>query len=510
MREAGCTQNCGATATLEPGGRASISTSALVRGVRTSFRVLFADEPEPPTNSLGYVIAEPPLPPQPTPPQDVQDVPPAPAPAPAPPPAPAAPSATSLLLLGGINGQIEPKLDLSNTGDATKPLILSPDHPYLSDHRRFFKGTASVEARLIVPQWGFGEGTLTVKDGEYARDSTLSLSTSKYRLVLQSAKVQFAFGKIAFASPSAKVALNEVGEGAQLEFGERMGLKQAALNASVIVKRQRHPDLTTKPGRDDNALLFQYTNVPVNLGIFDKAGFYALFGRDENQDDEHSYAVAGTELKINMPAGLIGAFEGFTSFYLSRRGQGKFDDGTRGGVFLTNVIYKPKSRPKDGVTAYLGFGSADDASTSRDEGYISENQGFAPDIIFFGMLTRPLRFGDTPGIGFGLGNKTYASLGYSLDGWSALTPLARLILGDKGVISSNSALSFHKYNLREDRAAHAGRDAGWEVDLKFAIETLPRVRVNVGLGYYSPGDAVNDIIRKDMWAITSGVVISDK
>jgi hypothetical protein len=487
---------CSAKATIKAGAHAFIRADFLPVNAVVPFRTRFVEELETPTNSLGYVRWNP-----------------AAGAAVAPP--------NQYTITGGINGLVEPKLALSNPADITKPLTLSPTSPFVGGERRFFRGTANFDGTMFVPQWGSGEATITLKDGEYGRDPTLSVAASKYRINLVSINgLALRFGKFLFAAPSNKVAINELGEGFQFDLSPLVQF-EGALNASVIVKRQRHPDATAAPLRDDSALLVQFTGIPFQRtpdrkrrsAFFRTASFYALFGRDENTADEHSYATVGSEIAFALPqTARHGYLSGATALYVSRRGQGKFDDSARGGVSFTRIAYTPivssdPKAPSDTFTALLGIGSADDAATSRDEGYISENQAFAPDIIFFALLTRPLRVGDTPGIGFGLGNKLYIGAQYSTNRWSLLHEVAKLLLDPKEIASWSSTLSLHKYDLREHRATHRGTDAGWEVDLRFTVETLPKVKVNLGVGYYRPGEALADIVQKDVWAVTSGVVI---
>ena len=488
-------------ATIEPGNRASIGAEFLKADVLTEFRVGFDDGSDVPTNSFGYLVWRPRAA--------------APLDAPVAQPALGDSPPNQFLILGGISGLVEPELDLSVPADITKPTILGTANPYVGGQRRFFRGAASADATFFVKNWGSAEATVTLKDGEYGRESTLNLSASKIRINLLSVNgLALRFGRFTFATPSSKVALNEVGEGFQVDLSPLVRFN-GALNVSVITKRQRHPDASTAPVRDDTATLVAFTGIPVGirgLSFFRTANFYALYGRDENKADEHSYATVGTEIALARPRTTSrGNVAGSTSFYVSRRGYAA-SDSVKGGVFFTELSYSPKKEgapqtdPNDTWKAMVGIGAADDANTTSDESYVSENQGFAPDIIFFSLLARPLRVGGTPGIGSGLGNKTYLGLQYSTDRWSLLRQVAVLLVPNE-IRAWNTTVSLHKYNLREVRGGHSGRDAGWEADVKFFVETLPKVKVNLGFGYYKPGDAVADFIRDDMWAITSGVVI---
>ncbi len=488
---------CSASASIDPGGQAFIGARFLVPNKLTAFSVTFSLESDPPTNSSGYVVwRQTPAPKQLPPPSNV------------------------LRILGGINGQVEPKLPLTDPTDITKPLTLSTASPYDGGERRYFKSTVNLDGTLFVPAWGSGEGTITFKDGELGRDSTLNLSASKYRVNLISENgLALRFGKFVFAAPSNKVSVNEAGEGFQFDLSRFIGF-HGAFSASVITKRQRPPDATTKPNHDDNETLLQYTGIPFHTGADDRsaaffrtASFYALFGRDENRLDEHSYATTGSEVTFAVPPTKThGYLSGSSSLYLSRRGAGAFDGSTHGGVFFTRAAYTPQvsadpKAPTDTFTGLLGIGSADNSATTRDEGYVGEGQGFTPDIIFFSLLSRPLRVGGTPGIGSGLGNKRYLGLQYSTTRWSLLREFARLLLADDEIRSWSTVISVHKYDLRQARLGQNGRNAGWEGDLKFVVETLPKVRVNLGMGYYAPGNAVNDIIKRRVWAVTSGVSI---
>jgi hypothetical protein len=485
------TPPCTVEATLSPGDQFSLLADELKEKVLTEFRIRFEDGTDSPSNSIGYITWK-----ATELPKNAPD--------------------NQYLILGGINGQVEPKLDLSAPTDITKPTTLGTDNPYKGGRRRFFKGTASFEPTIFVKDWGRAEGSITLKDAEYGRDSTLNISASRYSINLLSIYgFALRFGKFVFATPSSKVALNEAGEGFQLDLSPLAAFK-GNLNLSVITKRQRHPDATTEPTRDDTMLLAQYTNIPfpISTKFFRTMSFYGLFGRDENKKDEHSYSTAGTEITMAVPRTTTrGSYSGSTSFYVGRRGI--VNDGTsKGGVFYTTLSYNtkrdeaPKDKKSNTWSVNLGVGSKDDPTTTRDEGYASENQGFSPDIIFFALLAKPIRQGKTPGIGFGLANKTYVGFSYSTDHWSLLREVAKLIDREgKEIRSWNTTISLHKYNLRADRPTHPGRDAGWEGDIKFFVETLPKVKVNLGFGYYKRGKALEDFIRKDMWAITSGIVI---
>lgn len=283
----------------------------------------------------------------------------------------------------------------------------------------------------------------------------------------------------------------------------------------------------------------------------------------------HEYSTYGGQINFTRPPqpgkSGAGAFYGTLSGYWSRREAKEENapcgnalhvcdgEGRVGLLTITHPFAVDKEgKSKGNVTVTVGTGSGDDPSTpNEDEGYIGERATFAPDQIFLASFAgaistrdfidlksfestdptldrelkeqfRQLDIGVT-GLGRGLSNKEYYGMKVVLNEVSPLRRLAcfteragirpswlatlACIIPRSDIRSGATFLTFNHYRLRRPLTG-SDRDAGFEADAEFNIETPRGVKINVKGGYYWPGDAVKSFIPDEAWSLSAGVSLS--
>lgn len=179
-----------------------------------------------------------------------------------------------------------------------------------------------------------------------------------------------------------------------------------------------------------------------------------------------------------------------------------------------------KLKPRRIFTTLVGYGSGDEAdSKDVDEGYVGEGATFANDLIFLSGMAMAIRKGSLSNsgddltrqewrrIGVGLSNKAYVGLQYTFTDSSPLEWVAiEVFNGDKrDIVSQSSTLSVHGYRFIEP--IFGDRDAGYELNADLRIEQPQHVKWRMTVGYFFPGDALKDLVKKETWTASMGVVI---
>lgn len=494
-------------------------------------------------------------------------------------------SVVKLLAVASVGASKEPFL-LDRTATSRNCPLLCKDLPYDGADKSHMTGSGRVELTQTYSNLIDGKVSLSFKDGDLGGgDGTVDVKLSQYRFNIYSERgIILGYGKFQFAAPSSGIAINETGEGIRLSYRN--------IGVARIIKRESGKNVADRENRDNSTWILEATNMSLTdflkkrgmlpedqetgrekfLGrLFRTASLIALLGDDRKGEEKrkdtvtnieetvftaHKYETYGGQIGFTQP----GLFYGTLSGYWSERKADEKDapcgdalhvcDG-RGNVGLLTVT-KPfplgeDGKPTGNLTLTWGRGSGDDPSTTtKDEGYIGETAGFAPDQIFLATFagaisnrdffdaaqykddTDPMRdLGlkqqfrlldiGVAGLGRGLSNKEYYGAKLVSNTFSFLAWVACIKEDSKSawgcfipksdIRSKATFLTLHHYRLRRPLVGNE-RDAGIEADLEFNVETPRGVKVNLKGAYYWPGKAVEPFISKRAWSISSGITLS--
>ena len=110
-------------------------------------------------------------------------------------------------------------------------------------------------------------------------------------------------------------------------------------------------------------------------------------------------------------------------------------------------------------------------------------------------------------IGPGLANKLYYSIEYANNDHSLLEAFAAAFGVDPiDVASKSTRISVSRYRLLN--SALATRSLGTEFDIQFQIETPKSVKVGLGAGYFVRSHALQDLLTRNVWVITTNISIA--
>jgi hypothetical protein len=442
--------------------------------------------------------------------------------------------------------------------NATAPVAITETSPYAGLRRSHFPATAQLDITDTIGARFGAETSFAYRNADLGGKDTASLpvTTPKYKFSLFALNGMILdFGKLGFASPSNKIAVNEAGEGLRLTLPTfRNGW--GALSASRIIKRAPPVPQTQTDDGPASVNIVQLSNINLLRGWngekeepedvmsgelpspllsrlvrgFRTANLIALVGKDQKLNNRHHYSTWGGEAiyvlpeKAPTPASskASSTISGAVAFYKSHRASSSSNGVIgRGSVGLVRGTWNhflnhddpPKYAADYTVTALLGAGSRDDRKTARDEGYVGETQAFQPDTLFFGTFAAPLAAGaaaeaqgSTPTFSAGLGNKLYGGLLASTTRFSLLERLEKQLgTPDDEIVASSTTVAVHHYYSRNEIFGH--KDLGWELDLTSLTESPKGVKVSLGLAYYRRGSAVIPIQKRNTLAFIGNITI---
>jgi hypothetical protein len=517
---------CVARATIPPKQRAAFSRSILER--RSDrwivFTVSFFDEVEPPTNATGYVYLS---------------------------------SKTAAAILSksapdeGLPGEVPQKLLFNFGGDGGADYALPKNA--VSGHIRRTTGTGSLGFQLSGP---FDlSATLQFKKGEFGGPAgTNQVQATQYQAkIFGQIGTILEFGRFVFARPSSSIALAEVGEGLRFSF------RRASLGYLVRRESDDPKGATNSADRDSYVLIGQYS-APIRFlrSLLLTGAWGNEKGKTPPAENKtciakdlmtgaalptctipHMYATLGFDAKFSTPSkNLVGSLAAYHSVR-HVRADPRLDDPAGLNVFpktngkgdvalltlswsrlVEHSLRKPldQTKPDFSLAGFLGFGSSDDPKTKlRDESYLGETAGYANDKLFLSNIVETKR-----PLGHGLANKLYAGVQYTNSRWSPLGYIAAALKSSGDVQSQTTIITLHKYQLMREidcgdngtvvecnaALARGQKNAGYEADVDFLIETPKNVRWTIGGAWYRSTRVVRALgVKNNPWIITAGVSI---
>jgi hypothetical protein len=104
-------------------------------------------------------------------------------------------------------------------------------------------------------------------------------------------------------------------------------------------------------------------------------------------------------------------------------------------------------------------------------------------------------------------NPLYYSLEYADNEHSLLQAAARAFgVIDEDIASKSSRFTINRYRLMNSLLGT--RDLGTELDVQFQIETPKAVKVGLGVGYFMRSHALETMLQKNVWSVTTNVSIA--
>jgi hypothetical protein len=428
-------------------------------------------------------------------------------------------------------GLFSARLDPFIPNDATGKPVISADVPYSGSVKRHYAATARIGIHQNLGDRADADVDIIYKNGdlgEKAKDATTgtlkevpgTLTAAKYQFNLYARTgMILSAGRFDLAVPSNKIALNESGEGIRVNvFGN--------YSVSELIKRESLEGTANPANQDDREWILQGESVTIKGIDFATFSVAALFGKDRSSTTNHSYRTIGGELffttphlhRESEPAPGPVRFRGSAAYYQSRRlapststiapGSGKVGLLTATWAFLGPADLKKKKRDsRRSITAIFGMGTGDKAGTPANEGYVGENQAFAPDSVFLASLVKPARAA-TGQVAPGLANKQYYSVAFSEQQWSLLSYLATIWpfkSQASDIISRSTIIRFNHYGFREPVLGE--HDGGNELDIEFLLENPRGIKPAITLARYFPGKAMKPLFGVNPWLVSFAVSI---
>lgn len=504
---------CGPILRIQPGDTARVADHFfnLFSDPIIVFEVRFADDPEIPANSRGYLagVLNPKEP----------------------------PDTSRWTFSGAVTGVRDP----DPVPDPARPKwrFFSPDHPYDGAVRRHVAGSGNLQITQRLGNRAEGSATLSFKEGDFgAAEGNLGTSVSDYKINLYSDNgLHLRFGKYNMASPQGKVAVNESGEGVELRY--------RWLSLGHIVSRESRARTANDQDEDRNVTIFQVSNLFSRTGAVlrgmnvlflygeeDARSVFADANRNGERDkdnpatvsineeepeffEKYDYRTAGLETYFGSQQAKV---SGSAAYYYSerelesRQPSGLLRDGSGSSFLLTaswNQV-KPSrfaSEVAQSFRVQVGYGTGDDPETPKDEGYLGETASFSPDKLFISRFAgnleyEPFRF--TPS---GLSNKTYLGLSYTNNLMSPpLEGLASLLGIREKIVSRSTVIRLHRYRFNE--TILNSREIGDEVEVEFTLQVPKGVTSKLSLARFFPADSLQPLFTEEPWIATIGIQIS--
>jgi len=413
-----------------------------------------------------------------------------------------------------LNGSVGYQRDPLTPGkdDDGKQILITPERPYDGDQRRHQLGAGSLRLDQKVGSRAVADVTFRFKDGDLGeKDSSGDTTVPGYRMrFFGDNGVVMSFGKTSFTS---SIASNESGEGYEWYL--------RGVSVGQIIKRESVGGVADDADEDHEVFFVQAKNF--SLGDLAPAStrfnLLAAYGEDDEPDSARSYWTAGGEMLFNL-----GRWYGELAVYRSERtpeGSASREvegDGTSALLSLTRSSVADgsvkKGRPgvKKGTPLWsvglqLGYGSGDDPATSdRDEGFLGETAGFAPDTLFLKRFAGKIGSDDeTVAVAPGLANKQYLGVTWTSKTFTPLEAISRFFQVREPAASRSTSVSFHHYRFNEP--VFGERGAGSELDVSFSLQLPKGVTTTLSAAYFFVGDALDPVLPEEPWAVSLGVSV---
>lgn len=423
----------------------------------------------------------------------------------------------AISILGAIGGTIDPLIptkdepDPNNPGKTLPKPIIDLDHPYEGAQRNHFTGSGKVDFFYPLGNRADGKLTLGFKEGDLGAnpdDSGNKLTTKQYVFNVYALNgMSLRFGRTVFAQPANSIAVQESGDGFQINAGR--------FSLTHIIRRESAGGIAAADNEDHQVSIGQLTNAPFpGSHLLRRYSLLILYGEEDKRGKERAYDTFGGEVFFGSARAQIGGnVAAFVSHNRLKDSSLPDGEGQVALLTLTKFITAPATGglgPRvvnRSFSALAGFGSGDDPTTPERESYIGETAAYAKDSIFLSAFGKPLETGGTANVLRGLANKNYYGFQYSENKYNLLEWIATELIGinKSDIVSRGTTLSLHDYSFREP--VFGSTDAGWEADLEIFVQTPKNVKVKIGGAYFSPGRAMDDLIHDDSWAATTSVSI---
>jgi hypothetical protein len=438
------------------------------------------------------------------------------------------PNSFALGLVGSVGQKRDPAVAAPTDASPCATLVCT------DGHKNHFSGSGQVQLKQRVADYFEGSATVTFKDGDLGvfdptkdvnKDQTVSFSRYKFS-VFSDVGISLDFGKFPFATPTNGIAINESGE------GFRIVASPFFTSFSYLIKRESGAFLADRANRDSWSFIVQTNSIPLSsAGPFRTLNAAFVRGFDRRFIDPqtssklpYDYKTYGGELGYAIP---VVHLNGVAGYYSSERHaddnttdclKGPCNGSGRVGMLTMTRSFglDKKNKPQRSVTLTFARGSGDNPKTKNfDEGYVGETGGFAPDVIFLKTLVKPFNAASDPTnvtsslplrLGSGLSNKSYFGVQYVENTFSPLYTLAHDVFRINDISSYSTTIRYNDYRLR--RGFDGQRSAGHEIDVELLLESPKGVKTTLGGGYYRPGSAVSNFVKKNLWSVYSNVNVS--
>jgi hypothetical protein len=401
----------------------------------------------------------------------------------------------------------------------------------LSETNRFSDSrTKEVAAKgLLTAETNLGNRASASVDFQYKKGvlgdpDTGTVTAPRYQLDVHALRpMVLSFGHFEFAKPSNGVAVAEDGEGWRLSYDN--------FSISQLFNVDGGPSIHKDDVRHDKEVVAQLQNVGSLKYVLEAVNLVGVYGRvSYERKDAAAPADATAAPAATTPARPHGVDHQYWTYGMEAlltgaagrlRGSASIYRSGRSAVNSSNFV-RQHGLVLDTAWSWTHFGDVDNDTQTREILYFfsaeaaqagdfaGEHQAFGPDTRFFSGFLGNLDL--DAGLGEGLANKRYLSLGFTDQRFSLLQAVACLLkVPEKDIASKSSSATWHYYHSTTD--THRGR-LGNELDFKFDIETPAKVTSSVSVTYFQPSGYLGIILgrenssRKGWWEISSSVKIA--
>jgi hypothetical protein len=400
--------------------------------------------------------------------------------------------------------------------------ILSLNNRFSGTRKKDLAGKGLITGDVSLGSRATASIDLQFKKGQLGDPDSRKLITPRYQLdVFGLRPMVLSFGRFEFAKPSSGVAIAETGEGWRLAYQN--------FSVAHLINVDGGPATDETDKRNDREVLFQVQNVAALPRVLEGLNLLGTYGRARYEVKaaptaipadgsvapatrphgvDHQYWTYGFEALLSLAQGRV---HGSMSAYDNRRTALNSNfERQRGQVLHTSWSWTHFGKvDADKQTRDIRYFVSADLAQAGD--YAGEHQAFGPDVRFLSGLLGNLD--ESVGLGEGLANKRYLSLGYTDQRGSILWVVARTLLmipeSDIGSMSTN--FTWHRYHSTND--AQRG-SLGQEIDVTSDIETPAGVTSSVGLTYFRPDGVLRDVLfpvnvtRRGWWEVSAAVKVA--
>jgi hypothetical protein len=461
--------------------------------------------------------------------------------------------------------------------DTAKAAVINQDHSFKDQHRWHLAGNIRLIGIQQLGSRANGEVELVVKDKDFGILDQPTVTTQKARVnVFGLNDFILSVGRFDFAAPTRGLAISESGEG----FMGRWRM----ISASFIVRPRDTTDVSTAPNppagtpavmpavpaadeRWSSLAQFQVPAGPLRLeasgligrrktfiggeGLFNTVGVDLIVAggmgqrqepngaktqedtKEKQQEQEKRRQIAAETLRAdntNRASRFTYRLSGgaYWSHRQSRASDVVAEDGDSGKSGLIDGALSKigaAGTPLLTVGGTIAAASADNPSTSHDEGYVGESSAFGPDKIFLGTLAAklaPLQLAapDEGGqhrlVRRGISGKSYYSAGFT---WHTFSPLYGILkiaqVPRNDVELQSTTIRWHGYKLRNavtfpDATSSSRSWLGQELLTEFLLESPKAVRYSLTGGVFFPGELLKTqkFVTRATWLLDARVTVT--